>query len=76
MDRIVSFLGYGKKPVPIGLILNIKHSEEGKPARFKARLVARGNLQLRHDRSPKNFYAAVISFDLVRLLVIISAAFH
>lgn len=31
------------KVLPSGMILRVKHDETGKPARFKGRLVSRGN---------------------------------
>ena len=48
-----------------GIILKLKRDQDGHPARFKARLVARGNLQNVLGTSYANRYAPVACFDLV-----------
>lgn len=63
------------RALPSGIILRLKRDEDGKPARFKARLVARGNLQTVTDSSYASRYAPVACFDLVRILLVLSAAF-
>lgn len=61
--------------LPSGVILKLKRDEKGLPARFKARLVARGNLQDVGQSSYTNRYAPVACFDLVRILLALSAGF-
>lgn len=61
--------------IPSGMILRLKRDEDGKPARFEARLVARGNLQNDDALSFSDLYAPVACIELVRLLLTISVAF-
>ena len=63
------------RPIPSGVILRMKRDAEGRPARFKARLVARGNLQYVRDSSYASRYAPVACFDLVRVLLVLTASF-
>ena len=64
-----------KNVLPTGMVLRLKRDEHGLPSKFKARLVARGNLQRNGDYTQENRYAPVASFDLVRILVALSASF-
>lgn len=58
------------KPLPTNLILRIKRDENGKPTKFKARLVVGGHKQIKGiDYS--NTYAPVASFALVRLVLLL-----
>ena len=63
------------RALPSGVILKLKRDAHGKPSRFKARLVARGNLQKVDERAYESRYAPVACFDLVRILLALSAAF-
>ena len=60
---------------PSGIILKLKRDEMGKPSRFKARLVARGNLQRLYNEHYADLYAPVACFELFRLLLTLAAAF-
>lgn len=64
-----------KRPIPSGIILKLKRDFRGFTARFKARLVARGNLQYVEDNSYAARYAPVACFDLERILLSLSASF-
>ena len=57
---------------PSGMILKLKRDEHGRPLRFKARLVARGNLQEVEGLSSTAHYSPVACFDLVRMLPALS----
>lgn len=64
-----------KTPLPTGTVLRLKLDEQGIPLKCKARLVARGNLQSNGLYTKENRYAPVVCFDLVRILVALSASF-
>lgn len=61
--------------IPSGVILELKRNERGRPSRFKARLVARVNLQDNRNETCENRYAPVACFELVRILLVLSVAF-
>ena len=56
------------------MILKVKRDQNGQPARLKARLVARGNLQAVDERAYESRYASVACFDLVRILLSLPTA--
>ena len=66
---------FTKNFLPTGVVLRLKRDEHGLPSKFKARLVARGNLQMNDDYTQEKRYATVASFDVVRILVALSASF-
>ena len=63
------------KTLPSGIILKMKRDERGSPSRFKARLVARGNLQRLISGEYAELHAPVACFDLFRILLVLSAEF-
>lgn len=62
-------------PILSGVILRMKPDPEGRPARFNARLVALENPQYVLDSSYASRYAPVAYFDLVRIVLVLTAAF-
>lgn len=63
----------GNRPLPSGVILRLKRDSTGRPARFKARLVARGNFQSEVNDYTE-LYAPVACIELVRVLLSISVS--
>lgn len=63
----------GVRPLPTGVILRPKRDAAGRPARFKARLVARGNLQEDAVDYPE-LYSPVACIELVRTMLAIARA--
>lgn len=61
------------KILPTGTIVKLKRDEIGRPKRFKARLVARGNLHQDYKQS-KELYATVDCIDSVRTLLAVECA--
>ena len=61
------------KILPSMVILKLKRDENGKPARFKGRVVALGNHQTGFDVL-SDLYAPVICIELVRTLLIVAQA--
>lgn len=59
--------------LPSGMVLRIKRDATGKIARYKARLVVRGNLQS-NESDYAALYAPVACIELVRLMLSISVA--
>ena len=63
----------GAKAIPSGIVLKLKRDADGKPCRFKARLVARGNLQ--DDMFDfGELYAPVACIEVVRILLAVAYA--
>lgn len=62
----------GVKALPSGIILKIKRDEHSDPARFKARLVARGNFQSELEIEI-DLYAPVACIEMVRLILSVAA---
>ena len=60
-----------KKALPTHIILKIKRNEYGLPMKFKARLVAGGNLQVM-GRDVDNVYAPVVDYSIILLILAIS----
>ena len=73
-DTYVHSDTYTGKALPSGIVLRLKRDQEGRPARFKARLVARGNLQPVDENTYEKRYAPVACFDLVRILLALSTS--
>ena len=63
----------GTKLIRTGVILKLKRDENGTPARFKGRLVARGNEQT-DDFEYVELYAPVACIEAVRILLAVAAA--
>lgn len=63
-----------RKALSSGVSLTVKRDQEGQPARLKARLLARGNLQAVDEGDYESHYAPVACFDLVRILLSLSTA--
>ena len=63
----------GAKILPSGIILKLKRDENGQPKRFKARLVARGNLQDSFTYDIE-LYAPVACIESVRTLLAVAIA--
>lgn len=63
--------GSSNSPLPSGIILKVKRDEMGIPARFKARLVVRGNLQESSNHA-SDLYAPVACMELVRIMLSLS----
>lgn len=61
------------KVLPSGFVLLLKRDAEGRPKRFKARLVARGNFQADPDNYAE-LYAPVADIELVRTLMAVAVA--
>lgn len=61
------------RPLPSGVILKLKRDSLGRPARFKGRLVARGNFQSK-DVDYLEIYAPVACIELVRTIITIAIA--
>lgn len=60
----------GTRIIPSGIILKLKRDSVGHPALFKARMVARGNLQENYV-DYLQLYASVACIELVRLVLAI-----
>ena len=63
----------GTKLIRTGVILKLKRDENGVPARFKGRLVARGNEQT-EEFEYVELYAPVACIEAVRILLAVAAA--
>ena len=63
-----------KKPIPTHLILKVKRNSNGQSYRFKARIVAGGNLQIKEEDFDVVYYP-VIDFILVRVFLILAQEF-
>ena len=50
---------YTGKALPSGIVLRLKRDQKGRPARFKARLVVRGNIQPVDENAYEKKYAPV-----------------
>ena len=61
----------GTKFIRTGIILKLKRDENGLPARFKARLVARGNEQS-DEFDYFELYAPVACIEAVRILLAVA----
>lgn len=57
-----------RKLIPTHIVLKIKRDKNGKPVRFKARIVAGGNLQIK-GIDYQDVYAPVVDFSLVRTCI-------
>ncbi len=55
-------------PLPTHVVLNLKRDSEGNVERFKARIVAGGNLQV-YGRDYDDTYAPVAEFPIVRMIL-------
>ncbi len=65
----------GVKLLPTQIILRIKRDEHGSPSRFKARLVAGGNLQI-VGQDVDQVYAPVVDYSIVLLLLAIGKQYN
>lgn len=63
----------GTRVLPSGIILRLKRDSAGLPARFKGRVVVRGNLQAESDDYLEH-YAPVACIELVRTVFAVAAA--
>ena len=57
------------KFISSGIILKLKRNADGISARFKERLVGRGNFQPEEDFDRVEFYAPVTCIETVRILI-------
>jgi hypothetical protein len=67
----------GKRALRCGLILRIKPAADGKPERFKARLVAYGNQQREgEDFIFEELFAPVVKYKTLRLICALAAQYN
>lgn len=71
--EVVENVPRNAKVLPSGIILRIKRDEDNDPARFKARLVARGNFQTILELE-MDLYAPVACIEMVRLMIAVAVA--
>lgn len=69
----VDYVKREEKQLPSGIVLKLKRDAEGRPVRYKARVVARGNFQSEPEQYI-DLYAPVASIDLVRTVLAVSVA--
>ena len=71
--EVIDYVPVGTRVLPAAVILKVKRDANGRPVRFKARLVVRGNLQ----SDPVDYtelYAPVACIELVRVLLSVAVS--